>query len=439
MTVVAAPAAPGDRASVWSLGVLVLLGLYTYMDRQIIALQAAPIQQALSLGDARLGLVQGAGVALVTAVAGYPLGWLADRSDRRRVLAACLAVWCVAVALCGFATSFPALLLASAAVGAAEAGLLPIAYAAIPEWFQGRRRQAANSAFVFLGRLSAGLMIVACGALIHAIDGGRPRLPAMLQEVPTWRLALVATALPGLLLIPLVLRLAPMQPRATVAPKVGVLVALRSHPAAFTAILAGAGLLSLGASALGSFVPVAAARAWGLAPFEVGRGMGAAAMAGAVSALAITALLGRLSDLVHRPGLAMRWAAAALACAAVAALCMPLARSATPFLALFGLGLAGVMTAVMLLPTALQPLCPAPVRVRLMSLFVGTSLVVGSIGPVVVGALSDGLGGSGRALIGAMTTVSVLAYAGAPALLGWGAMQDRAAPARFGQVGRCDG
>ena len=73
---------PGTRASSWGLGVLVLLALYTYADRQIIALQAEPIRQQLGLGDAQLGMVQAAGVALVTAVAGYPIGWIADRCDR---------------------------------------------------------------------------------------------------------------------------------------------------------------------------------------------------------------------------------------------------------------------------------------------------------------------------------------------------------------------
>ncbi len=426
------PAPPRARSASWSLGLLILLGLYTYMDRQVIGLQAEPLRQDLGLGDAQLGLVQGAAVALVTAIAGYPLGWLADRGDRRHVLAACLAVWCVAVALCGLATSFAALVLASALVGAAEAGLLPIAYAAIPEWFEGRRRQLANSAFVFLGRLSAGLMIVASGALIHAIDVGRASLPASLQDVPTWRLALVATALPGLLLVPLVLRLAPMQARAAVQSRGGVLAALRSHPAAFATLIVGAGLLSLGANALGAFVPVAAARAWGLPPLEAGRGMGAAAMAGAISALAITALLGRLTDLARRPAIAMGVASAALAVAALASLGLPMAWNAATFFALFGLGLAGVMTAVMLLPTALQPLCPAPVRVRLMSLFVGTTLVVGSIGPLAVGALSEGLGGSGRALITAMTWVSLLAYAAAAMLLAWGARREGQARSRTG-------
>lgn len=435
------PLPPTGLASGRGLGVLILLGLYTYADRQIIALQAEPIRQQLSLGDAQLGLIQGAAVALVTAVAAYPIGWLADRSDRRRILAACLATWCIAVALCGLATSFEALILASALVGAAEAGLLPIAYAAIPEWFRGPRRQAANSAFVFLGRLSAGLVIVACGWLIHAVDAWRPHLPGMLREVPTWRLALGAAALPGLLLIPLVLSLPRFNAQHSPQAPARVAPVLRSNPAAFAAILGGAGLLSLGANAFGVFVPIAAARAWDIAPLQAGQWLGAAALAGAVSALVITTLLARLTRLTHGHATSMGVASVALGCAAVTALGAPLAAGPVAFFIIYGLSLAGVMTAVMLLPTAMQPLCPTRVRVRLMSIFVSTTIVAGSAGPLVVGVLSDALGGSARVLITATASVSIASHAAGAMLLAWGARRrvpvlaaDGATPAEAGQA-----
>ena len=418
---------PSERASWWGLAVLVVVGLYTYMDRQVIALQAEPIRQQLALGDTQFGLIQGAGGALVTALVGYPIGWLADRCDRRWVLAGCLAVWSAAVALCGAATSFTALLLASALVGAAEAGLLPIAYASIPEWFRGPRRQAANSTFVLLGRLSAGLVIAGCGWLIHAIDDWRSLLPEVLQAQPTWRLALWATALPGVLLAPMILTVPAIAGRRVPAarnpesPSDRVLTVLRDRGAAFAPICLGAGLLSLGAGAAGTFVPVAAARMWGVAPIEAGRGFGAAALAGAAGALLITVVLTRTTGLDRRPGTALRVASWAMCGAAALAPALPFASGPTLFFALYGLSLACVMTVVMLLPTALQPLCPAPVRVRLMSIFVGGTIVVGSLGPILVGAMSDGLGGSGRGLIVSMAAVALVAHAAAAALLARGA------------------
>lgn len=426
---------PTEPAPWRGLAVLIALGLYTYMDRQIIGLQAEPIRQQLGLGDTQFGLIQGAGGALMTALVGYPLAWLADRCDRRWVLAGCLIVWCVAVALCGSATSFRALLLASALVGAAEAGLLPIAYAAIPEWFQGKRRQTANSMFVLLGRLAVGLVIAACGWLIHAVDHWRPHLPIFLQNLPTWRLVLWTTALPGALLLPLVLTLPAMHARTPLPAGDSptgyrIRTVLREHAAVFSAIFASFGLLSLGANAFGTFVPVVAARAWGVTPLELGQGFGAAAVAGAVSALLITTLLTRATGLTGRPSTAMGLASVAIASASVTVLAAPLASSAAMFFVLYGLSLAGVMTAVMLLPTALQPLCPSPTRVRLMSIFVGSGIVAGSAGPVVVGALSDGLGGTADGLIVATATVAAASKTLAALLLAWGARRARRAEYR---------
>jgi MFS family permease len=423
----AKPPAGGDasRAAWWGLAVLIALGLVTYMDRQVIGLQAEPIRRQLGLDDTQFAMIQGLSVALLTVLAGYPIGWLADRFDRRHVLAACLLTWCAAVALCGAATSFQGLFLASGLVGAAEAGLLPIAYALIPDWFAGRARQAANSSFVLLGRLGVGAVIVVCGWLIHAIDAWRPVLPAAWQGLPTWRLALFATALTGLLLLPLVLILPRVRPAgaaaAAAAPGHAVgtaaLPLLRARAAVFVPFYLGAGLLAFGASAIGTFVPVAAARAFAATPLAAGQGLGAAALAGALVALAATVALTRRVPLTHRPDAALHRATWAMGCAAATAPALLLAGSAGAFFALYGLHLACVMTAVVLLPTALQALSPPPLRARLMSIFVSAAVVLGAGGPLTVGALSDAAHGTARALMLAMVVVAATAHAMAAVLL----------------------
>lgn len=409
------------------LGVLILVGLYTYADRQIIGLQGEPIRQALGLGDLQFGIVQGAGIALITAFVGYPIGWLADRMDRRRVLAACLAVWCVAVALCGAATSFTELVVAGALVGAAEAGLLPIAYASIPAWFRGRARQSANSCFVVLGRLAAGLVIVGCGWLIASIDDWKPLLPAAWQATPTWRLALWATSLPGLVLVLLVLKLPDMRgarPAAwsmSAVPPDSIGKVLRDRAGVLLPCFLGAGLLAFGANAVGTFVPVAAARQWGIAPLEAGRGLGLAALVAAAVALLASLVLNARADVARRPSVALACAAAAMAASALTLPLLSLAAEPWSFFAAYGSTLAFTMTAVMLLPTALQPICPGPQRVRLMSLYVGSGIVMAALGPAAVGALSDARGGSASALLVSMMWPALLAHAACAGCLLWSA------------------
>lgn len=423
----AAPAEqPSSRHSWGGLIVLILLGLYTYMDRHVIALQAEPIRQQLGLGDFQFGLLQGASVALVTAIVGYPIAWLADHSDRRLMLAGCLVVWCLAVAACGAADSFGGLAAASALVGVAEAGLIPIAYAAIPEWFRATQRHAANSTYMLLGRLSAGVIIALCGWLIHSIDAWRPLLPEVLQTAPTWRLALWATALPGIVLLALIGTLPPMPARADFAVRrrergARMPAEVFARGGVFMPIFLGGGLLSLGANAMGAFIPVVAARAWGLGPLQAGQAFGAAALAGAAGALVTTLALTRVTRAAERPETSLRIAAWSMAGAAAAALAMPLTDRVAAYFVLYGVALVFTMSSVMLLPTALQPLSPGPQRVRIMSLFVAATIVMGAIGPAAVGALSDALGASASMLLGSMCAVAVMAHTAAAAVLARGA------------------
>ena len=280
---------PAERApmSAWvSLLVLVALGLYTYMDRQIFGLQAEPLRKALGLSDLQFGLLQGVSVALFAAVVGYPIAWLSDRFDRRTVLAGCIATWSLAVGACGLARDFNELFVTSALVGAAEAGLLPIAYALIPELFRGGQRQLANSLFIVTGRLVVGLVIAMCGWMIHAIDLWRPLLPDVLQALPTWRLAFFATALPGIVFMPMILLLPIGKRKSTVladgtpavapADKPTVWPFLRSQRFTFFTFMLSVGLLVFGFGATGAFIPAVAMRQMGMSSLELGNAMGIA-------------------------------------------------------------------------------------------------------------------------------------------------------------------
>lgn len=414
------------------LALLILVAFYTHADRQLFALQAESIRATFGIGDAQFGLLQGGSVALFVALAGYPLGWLADRIDRRRVYALCLLTWALALAWCAQADSFAELFLASACIGAAEAGLLPLAYALIPEWFGERRRQAANSAYVFLGRLSVGLVIFACGALIHKLDGLQPQLPAPLNAWPTWRLSMLAAALPGLLMLPLLIwlprgmaPLAPLAlPAAPSAPSVPASSApllpwLRAHAGACGALGAAFGMLTLGANAVGSFMPALAARQWQASPLLAGQGLGAGALAAALFALLASTCLLRRVEPDQRWSAALNCAAAALGLAALATLALPFAPGLGALYLIYSLGLAGVMTAAMLLPGVMQALAPVRLRARLMALFVGMAVIGSAVGPVWVGALSDAKGGRAADLAMAMALVGAPMLSVAALLLLW--------------------
>jgi MFS family permease len=413
-------AAERAPASAWiSLLILVAVGLYTYMDRQIFALQAEPLRKALGLTDLQFGLLQGVSVALFAAVVGYPIAWLSDRFDRRKVLAGCIAVWSLAVGACGLADDFNQLFLASSLVGAAEAGLLPIAYALIPELFRGGQRQLANSLFIVTGRLVVGLIIAMCGWMIHAIDLWRHLLPDVLQALPTWRLAFFATALPGIVFVPMILLLPIGKRKSTVladetpavapADKPTVWPFLRSQRFTFFTFMLSVGLLVFGFGATGAFIPAVAMRQMGMTPLELGNAMGIATFVSAGVGLLIANVGMKWLAPKLGPLLPVRVLAFAAVTSGVFAASLYLAKTPVQLFTLMALQQTFLMAGTMVFPTALQEMTPQPLRARLISLIIMFNMVLGSLSPAVVGAISDALKPRPDGLILAMTATSTTA------------------------------
>ena len=407
--------AKASMASWLSLAVLLIATLYTYADRQIFALQAEPLRKALELSDLQFGLLQGLGHAIFAAAVGYPIAWLSDRFDRRVVLAGCLALWSATLMASGFAGSFAQLFLATSLVGAAEAGMLPILYALVPELFSGKQRQYANSALVVAGRLLVGLVIAACGWLIFAIDQWRPALPQALRAMETWRLAFLLTGAAGLIFVPAVLwvkvssdRPSPARP-ADAASGAPVWPFLRGQAATYGSFMTGVGLLVFGFGATGAFIPVIATRQMGMSPLELGNAMGLATFAAAVVGLAVAnAGLGPLS---RRYGalLPVRVLTIAALGSGIFAAALPLARNPVELFVIAGLHQCLLMAGTMLFPTALQEMTPAPMRARLIALVIMFNIVLASLSPAVVGALSDALKPDPLGLMYAMSCTAALA------------------------------
>jgi MFS family permease len=88
-----------DR-SFYILFLLFLINLMNFFDRTIPAVVLEPIRKEFALDDTALGLL-GASFTLIYAVAGIPLGYLADRFRRTGILAAGLTVWSVLTAASG--------------------------------------------------------------------------------------------------------------------------------------------------------------------------------------------------------------------------------------------------------------------------------------------------------------------------------------------------
>src|SRR6187551_2685112 len=105
------------------LAILCFVYVLNFLDRQLLSILAKPIQDDLGVTDGQLGLIGGLYFALFYCVLAIPVGWLADRTNRVKVLSFACALWSAATAACGMASNYPQLAVARMAVGVGEAGV----------------------------------------------------------------------------------------------------------------------------------------------------------------------------------------------------------------------------------------------------------------------------------------------------------------------------
>ncbi len=167
------------------LGILLVVYTFNYLDRQILSILLEPIKTDLGLTDTAMGFLTGFVFALFYATLGVPIAMLADRANRKKIIAVSLAIWSGMTALSGTATSFVQLTLFRIGVGVGEAGGSPPAHSLIADYFPPEKRSTA------LGIYSLG---VPFGILFGFLIGSQ------VYELIGWRAAFFVVGLPGLLL-----------------------------------------------------------------------------------------------------------------------------------------------------------------------------------------------------------------------------------------------
>ncbi len=180
-------APPRDRWYV--LAVLTAVYAMNIADRFSIATLLEQIRRELHLSDSGVAFLTGFALAMFYVTVGIPIAALADRANRRNILAVSLAVWSGMTALCGLARNYGELLLARFAVGIGEAGGTPPSTSILADKFPPAARPMALTIFALGACLGSWLGSSVAGAA--AERGG-------------WRLAFLVLGIPGLILALLV-------------------------------------------------------------------------------------------------------------------------------------------------------------------------------------------------------------------------------------------
>jgi predicted MFS family arabinose efflux permease len=149
------------------LGMLCFVYVLNFLDRQLVSILAKPIQDGLGITDSQLGYITGFYFALFYCFIAIPVGWLADRTNRVKILSLACGLWSGATVACGMAGNYGQLVAARMAVGIGEAGGVPPSYAIISDSFPREQRGSAMGIFN-LGPPIGSALGVAFGASLAA-------------------------------------------------------------------------------------------------------------------------------------------------------------------------------------------------------------------------------------------------------------------------------
>lgn len=156
------------------LGMLCFIYVLNFLDRQLVSILAKPIQDGLDISDSQLGLITGLYFAMFYCFIAIPVGWLADRTNRVKVLSFACALWSAATVACGLANNYGQLVVARMTVGIGEAGGVPPSYAIISDSFPRERRGTAMAIFNLGPPLGSALGVAFGASLAAAYDWRMP-------------------------------------------------------------------------------------------------------------------------------------------------------------------------------------------------------------------------------------------------------------------------
>lgn len=262
----------------WYIVVLCMVAyIFSFIDRQIIALLVQPIRADLQISDTGFSLLQGLAFSIFYALMGLPIARLADTRSRPVIIAVGIFLWSIATAVCGAAKTFWQLFVARMGVGVGEAALSPAAYSMIRDSFPKSRLGLALGIYSIGSFIGAGLAFLIGGAAIEWVSQfGQISLP-VIGIVKPWQMSFFIVGIPGVLISALFFLTVrdPERKGEMAAGQAGytitqVLAYIKSHKMTFASHYLGFGFLALSLFALLSWAPAFFIRNYGLSPKEVG-------------------------------------------------------------------------------------------------------------------------------------------------------------------------
>jgi MFS family permease len=178
-------AQPSRLSDWWALFLIVLCYGFYNLDKSLIAVLIEPIKAEFRLNDTQMGLLTGLATSIPFALFCIPVGMLADRTNRRNLLAVLVGGWSFVTGLTSLVTSTVGLFASRVGIGGFEAGFTPTSLSQLSDRFPLTRRATVMGIFNF-GAPGGLFMGMAMGGFVEDNYG--------------WRTAFLIAGVPGVIL-----------------------------------------------------------------------------------------------------------------------------------------------------------------------------------------------------------------------------------------------
>ncbi|MBN3763390.1 MFS transporter [Burkholderia sp. Ac-20365] len=422
----------------WYVVVICMLAyVFSFVDRQVLALMIEPIKRDLHLSDTQFSLLHGFAFSLFYAVMGMPLAYLADRFARPRIISIGIALWSVATAACGLSQHFVHMFVARMSVGVGEAALSPGAYSMLADYFPKDKLGRAVAVYSLGSFIGGGVAFLIGGYVIALLKHTATLTLPVLGDLHAWQLTFFIVGLPGLF-VALIFMLTVRDPQRKglaqdstgTVKRVSMLDALRfiaAHGKTFFCHYIGFSFYAMTLYCLMSWTPAFYMRRFGLTPVEAGYTLGTVLLIANTTGVFCG---GWLNDWLLRKGRTD----APLRAGFIGAVCMLIPSVACTQVGSLGASLALLVLAMFFasfpMPTsaaALQTLAPNQMRAQISAVFLLVSNLIGlGAGTTIVALITDKVFASPLAVGHSMAIVNLVASVLAAALLWIGCRQFRA-------------
>lgn len=390
---------PNLRYAWYVVAVLMLAYISSFIDRQVLTLLVKPLKRDFNVTDTQVGLLIGFSFAIFYTFLGIPIGRMADRKNRKRIIVWGITIWSIMTALCGVTGNYNQLFIARVGVGIGESALSPAAYSLITDLFPRQKLGTALGIYNIGVYLGSGLSILLVALILKLVSVEGTWSVPFFGDIYPWQSVFFIVGIPGLLIVALIV-FTIKEPERQNATKAAVSTQevknyFAANRQAILCLFFGIAFMAFGSYATTSWTPSLLVRHYGLTEAQAGILLGSIVTIFSTGGVIVG---GRYSDRLTQQGRAdakMRVGFIGMSLGLTFALIVLAFFTLTPapiqgFVVLLALCCFATSMPYGAATAAVQEMIPAPMRATFSALFLFVVNLLGlGGGPLMVGLLND--------------------------------------------------